>query len=298
MREGNTLKTVLILGGTQFFGKRLVHKLLENGVVVTVATRGRTRDDFGDGVERLVIDREKKESMTRAFEGRQWDAVYDQSCFSPLEAQTAYEALEGKIGHYIFTSTMAVYEFGKERKETDFNPLSFEPTFKDRKEYGGMTGYREAKRGAEAYLFQNAKVPVAAVRPALVIGTDDYTERFLFHVDKVKREESIGAKNDNVSFSFTSSEDAAGFLLHIGKEKLTGAYNIAFEDNLSLRELIGKIESAADKTAVITEEVSKENASPYGLPGDWTLDVTKAQMTGYSFGDMNEYVESLIEKLL
>lgn len=188
------MKTALILGGTQFFGKRLVHKLLEDGVIVTVATRGRTRDDFGDGVERLVIDREKKESMTRAFEGRQWDTVYDQSCFSPLEAKTAYEALEGKIGHYIFTSTMAVYEFGKERKETDFDPLLFDPTFKHRKEYGGMTGYQEAKRGAEAYLFQNAKVPVAVVRPALVIGTDDYTERFLFHVDKVKKKSPLARK--------------------------------------------------------------------------------------------------------
>ncbi|USK33051.1 NAD-dependent epimerase/dehydratase family protein [Bacillus sp. F19] len=291
------MNRALILGGTQFFGKRLVQKLLKNGAKVTIATRGRTNDDFGDGVERLIIDRENKESMIKAFDNKKWDVVYDQSCFSPLEAKSAYEALQGKIKHYIFTSTMAVYEFGRGQTEDDFDPLSYEPSFKERKAYKGLSGYQEAKRSAEAYLFQTADVPVAAVRPALVIGIDDYTERFLFHVKKVKNEEPIGIEDPGYFYSYTSSEGAAGFLYMAGEKTLTGAYNAAFEKSLSLNDLLHKIGCAVGKKAIVTSEIAKENASPYGLSGDWTLNVSKAESAGYSFEKLDPYIEKLIEAM-
>ena len=52
------MKSALILGGTQFVGKRLVQLLIDEGVDVTIATRGKTPDSFGDRVSRLIIDRE------------------------------------------------------------------------------------------------------------------------------------------------------------------------------------------------------------------------------------------------
>lgn len=52
------MKNILILGGTRFFGKRLVELLLEEGHKVTIATRGNTPDSFGEQVDRLQIDRE------------------------------------------------------------------------------------------------------------------------------------------------------------------------------------------------------------------------------------------------
>lgn len=47
---------ILVLGGTGFFGKHLVWELLHRGHEVTIATRGRTPDDFGDRVRRLIVD--------------------------------------------------------------------------------------------------------------------------------------------------------------------------------------------------------------------------------------------------
>jgi uncharacterized protein YbjT (DUF2867 family) len=40
------MKSALILGGTQFVGKRLVQLLIDEGVEVTVATRGFASDAF------------------------------------------------------------------------------------------------------------------------------------------------------------------------------------------------------------------------------------------------------------
>lgn len=38
---------ILVLGGTRFFGKRLVNRLVANGDAVTILTRGQHQDPFG-----------------------------------------------------------------------------------------------------------------------------------------------------------------------------------------------------------------------------------------------------------
>ncbi|WHY78443.1 NAD-dependent epimerase/dehydratase family protein [Neobacillus sp. WH10] len=65
------MESALILGGTQFVGKRLVQLLLAEGVEVTIATRGKTSDSFGDQVSRVKISRENAESQQQAFQDKQ-----------------------------------------------------------------------------------------------------------------------------------------------------------------------------------------------------------------------------------
>ncbi|KZZ83647.1 NAD-dependent epimerase/dehydratase family protein [Bacillus sp. SJS] len=74
------MRKILVLGGTNYFGKKLVQRLLKNDDRVTLATRESHDDGFGMQVDRLKIDREDKQSMMTAFEGKNWDLVYDQSC--------------------------------------------------------------------------------------------------------------------------------------------------------------------------------------------------------------------------
>ncbi|QDP38975.1 NAD-dependent epimerase/dehydratase family protein [Radiobacillus deserti] len=158
------MKTALILGGTQFVGKRLVSLLIEKNVHVTIATRGITPDSFGDSVDRIIITREDRASMESAFQGKRWDVVFDQTCYSSQEALDTREILKDKIGKYIFTSSQAVYANGTKHKEEDFNPFSFHALLKPRSAYKGYVGYQEAKRAAEAVLFQQETFPVVAVR--------------------------------------------------------------------------------------------------------------------------------------
>eukprot|EP01034_Spumella_vulgaris_P024864 gene24864-31253_t len=53
-------KNILVIGGTRHVGKLLVQKLLDAGHRVTLATRGRTADSFGDRVQRVRVDRRDK----------------------------------------------------------------------------------------------------------------------------------------------------------------------------------------------------------------------------------------------
>jgi nucleoside-diphosphate-sugar epimerase len=50
-------KNILVIGGTRYFGKLLVQRLLQAGHRVTIATRGRTADPFGARIERIRVDR-------------------------------------------------------------------------------------------------------------------------------------------------------------------------------------------------------------------------------------------------
>ncbi|MCM1254277.1 MAG: NAD-dependent epimerase/dehydratase family protein [Clostridium sp.] len=58
---------ILIIGGTRFFGIHMVHELLQKGHQVTIATRGKSQDDFGSRVERIILERTDPDSMRNAL---------------------------------------------------------------------------------------------------------------------------------------------------------------------------------------------------------------------------------------
>jgi nucleoside-diphosphate-sugar epimerase len=289
------MRKVLVLGGTQYFGKKLVEKLIENGDQVSVATRGTKSDPFGNKVERLIMDREKKETMEAAFSNKEWDIVYDQSCFSPIEARDTAEALKGKVKRYIFTSTQAVYEFGTLHKEENFNANTYEITYKTRREYPGYEGYKEAKRASEAVFHQLGFFEVVSVRFPIVVSEDDYSERLKYHVDKIIAGEAIGIPNPQLRYSYIHADEAAGFLLKIGKSDFTGPINPGSAGDISMRELTEKIALFANKNAIIDSSKDAESPSPYALPGSWSIDTSKAQGLGFEFKKLDLLLEELIK---
>lgn len=54
---------ILVIGGTRFFGIHMVNELLTAGHDVTIATRGKASDSFGDKVKRIFLERTKEESV-------------------------------------------------------------------------------------------------------------------------------------------------------------------------------------------------------------------------------------------
>lgn len=290
------MKKALVIGGTQFFGKRLVKNLIDSGWDVTIATRGRTPDPFGDKVHRLVIEREDKSTLEAAFGGKDlfYDCVFDQSCYSPQEVKDVLDVLNGKIGHYVFTSTMSVYDYGTSKQETEYDPYRYPIELKSRRAYSGIPGYKEAKRQAEAVLFQAGNLSATAVRFPLVVGEDDYTGRFQFHVDRVKAGEPIGFANPEDRLGFITSEDAARFLQFAAEEKLQGPYNPGCAKDLSLQELVERIAAAANKEAVVIAPREQESTSPYNVGGSLSPDVSKAEAAGFTFRTLDDALDEWI----
>lgn len=292
MVEGEIfLKSALILGGTQFVGKRLVQLLVNEGVEVTIATRGKTDDPFGDQVSRLVIDRENAETLKGAFNDKKWDVVFDQTCYSSQEARDSLKALTGKVKKYVFTSSQAVYDFGTIQVEERFNPLDFDPIIKTRKDYIGYVGYKEAKRAAEAILFQNADMPVTAIRFPIIIGKDDYTNRLKFHVEHIKEGKPMFIEYPNYRYSFIDSGEAALFLYNIAKSDYQGPVNPGSPEDISLNELIGLIEGHLGTKAKLSKD---GDPSPYNLPGSWSVSTGLVQSLGYRFTSLDRLLKNLI----
>ncbi|MEF2966022.1 NAD-dependent epimerase/dehydratase family protein [Paenibacillus sp. M1] len=290
---------VLVLGGTRYFGKRLVNLLLREGAHdVTVATRGLTEAEFDGPVNRLTVDRSDETSLAKAAEAGPWDIVYDNICYSPNEALAAVRAFQGRVGRYVMTSTLSVYGFGKSPAvENDVNPYEYAWGAGERTDMD----YGEGKRQAEAVFFQQAGFPVAAMRIPIVLGPDDYTRRLHFHVERIMNGTPIGLPNLAAEMSFISSAETADFLHWLGTgTDLAGPVNASSDGALTISELLGLIEGITGKRAIVLpeEEAGPENESPFGVPSSWVLDISKAKAAGYRFGKVMDWMPDLVGQIV
>ncbi len=284
----------MVLGGTRFFGKKLVQMLVENGHDVTIATRGKTEDSYGEKVSRLVVDREDFQSLKSAIGESKWDIVYDNICYSSKEALEACEVFSGKAKHYIFTSTLSVYEFGNGRKiEEDFDPYTYPINMGARTDFS----YGEGKRLAEAVFFQKADFSVSAVRFPIVLGLDDYTKRLHFHIQQVKNEKPIGIPNEQAKMGYITSDEAASFLYWLGNQQIEGPINACSKGELSLREILSIIEEHVGKKALVEQPSVDENSSPFGVPDHWYMDTKKAEEAGFVFRELRNWFPKLVREL-
>ena len=72
---------ILVLGGTRFFGIPMVEELIQQGHEVTIATRQTTKDNLGDAVQRIQIERTDPIQMEQALKGKHFDVVYDKIAY-------------------------------------------------------------------------------------------------------------------------------------------------------------------------------------------------------------------------
>lgn len=278
----STARNILIIGGNRFFGRTLALRLLEQGDRVTLLNRGRIDDGLGSRVQRITLDRKQLSADHPELKGKYWDVIFDQVCFDAREARQACAVFQGRVGHYVFTSTMSIYDnqMRGDLCETDFVPEAYQFTSSLVSEPTGQQNYGEAKRQAEAVFFQNASFPVTAVRFPLVLGTDDYTGRLKFHIDHVVQKKPMYFPNVTSEVSLISSDDAARSLHHVANKKIIGPLNCASEKPISLRDFVGLIEQIKSQKAIFADSVETGDHSPYGIPKDWWMSTLKAQSHG------------------
>lgn len=288
------MANILVLGGTRFFGKRLVNRLLARGDTVTILTRGSHKDSFGDAVQRLTADRKDPDQLRQAVEGREFDILYDNICYTPEEAGQAADIFAGRVGHYVLTSSLSVYDFADHPlREEDFDPYRYPVMMNDRRDYS----YEEGKRQSEAVLFSRHNLNVAAVRFPIVLGPDDYTRRLLFHIEHAASGEAIGLPDPDARISFVHAEEAAEFLEWAGHTKFEGPVNACSSGTISVRELMGLIQQNIGRTVPLQTSAAPEHMSPFGIPGDWTMDHSRAAAAGFKFWDLGDWMPNLIAEL-
>ena len=288
------MKKILVLGGTRFFGRKLVDLLLEQKHEVTIVTRGVSENPFGEAVEHIKVDRKEKAAFEKALENRTFDIVYDNICYSPNEAKQLCDIFKGKIGKLIFTSTLSTYEAdGTPHTESDFDPTSYEIVMGDTHEFT----YGEGKRLAEAVFYRFADFPVVAVRFPIVMGEDDYTRRLHFHIERILNNEPIGFSNMDAEMSFIQATEAARFLMWAGMENVEGPINATANGVIALKDLISLIEEKTGERAKIALLGTEEIRSPYAIPASWYMKNDKSQQLGFKFSHIDDWLPQLVEEI-
>ncbi len=98
----------LFLGGTGYIGPYHVREALAAGHRVAVFNRGKTAPGaLPEGVEQIIGDRDGE---LDGIANRDWDVVVDLATYVPGRVRSLGAALKGRVGLYVFMSTMMVYD--------------------------------------------------------------------------------------------------------------------------------------------------------------------------------------------
>ncbi|MGI9206190.1 MAG: SDR family oxidoreductase [Woeseiaceae bacterium] len=216
-RKSDGLK-ILVLGGTGFIGPHFVSHAMARGHEVTLFNRGRTNTHLFPDAEKLVGDRN---SDLTALEGRQWDAVLDNSGYTPLQVRQSVDLLRNACDQYLFTSTRAVY--------TDFTAQVMDEDApvgpKDLPE-SEWSGYGPNKVLAERIVQDGFGARTLIARPPVIVGPGDRTDRFTYWVDRLDDGGDVLVQGDPTDpIQFVDVRDLAEFYVHLLENSTTGIYN-------------------------------------------------------------------------
>ncbi len=178
---------LLILGGTGFIGPHMVRYALARGHEVTVFNRGRSAPGMFDGVEELAGDRETGDLA--ALRGRRWDAVIDNSASradAPDWVRDSAGLLRDAVDQYLFISTRSVFREIRRVPATVEEPVLTRETTPNWSE-GRPYPYGLAKALAEEEARAAFGARTTIVRPGLIVGPDDDTDRFTYWPVRIER---------------------------------------------------------------------------------------------------------------
>ena len=278
---------ILVLGGTRFFGISMVEELLCQGHDVTIATRQRAEDGFGNRVQRLQVERTDPVSMKEALKGKRFDVVYDKIAYCSNDIKYALDVLD--CGKYIYMSSTSIYDLKIDTKEEDFDAESGKLIWCSRADFP----YSELKRQAEYALWQQYRDRNRiAIRYPFVAGQDDYTKRLLFYVEHAMK--SIPMHIDNLSeqMGFIHSDEAGRFMAFLAEQEFTGALNGCSHGTISVKEILDHVEKKTGFKAVISEQ--GEDA-PYNGVMEYSINTKKAEDLGFRFSHIKDWIYDLLD---
>jgi 2'-hydroxyisoflavone reductase len=239
---------ILILGGTGFIGPHQVRQAVERGHHVTVFNRGRrSTDRLPAGVEMLVGDRQVNDY--KSLEGHRWDALIDNSAYVPRWVREASNALNGSVGHYVYTSTTGVYAFPNPNVVDEDSPLATLADPTTEKVTGETYGALKALCEAETKIFSGK---VTILRPHYIVGPDDSTDRFTYYPVRIARGGEMlapGAPSD--PFQFIDVRDFAAFAIHVIERQTIGTYNVV-RPPMEIGKLLDSIRKVTGSDAKFT----------------------------------------------
>lgn len=277
------MKDVCVIGGSRYFGKHLIEMLRDSGANVTLINRG--SEPAPPGVTHLVADRGQERQLVDALGDRSFDVLIDQVCYTPAQALIAAAVFKDRVGRYVMTSTIEVYDDVETSEPvTETDPRTWSPRLT------GSWDYADGKRQAESVLAGMGMFPFVSVRSTHVLGGGDFTGRLQHYVDAIRAQREILVHADPKPTVFINDREIAEVLFWAAGADFTGPVNACSNGELDVFELCALIgEGARFRVAQEGEEVS-----PFSFERYYAMSNARATDLGFAFSDTRDWLPSVI----
>jgi nucleoside-diphosphate-sugar epimerase len=249
---------ILILGGTGFTGPFQVKYALSRGHKVTVFNRGKTHPgELPKEAEQLIGDRN---GQLDALKGRTWDVCIDIPTTLPVWVRDAAQILKGNVDRYVFISTISVFSDVSKVNMDENGPLA---------EYKGADAMKETQetlRASNYGLYGPLKVlsekeaekwfpgKALIIRPGLIVGPGDESDRFTYWPVRVERGGEIlapGTPDDPVQI--IDARDLAEWTIRMAEQGTVGTFNATGPAyKLTMGKMLNEIKAATKSNATFT----------------------------------------------
>jgi 2'-hydroxyisoflavone reductase len=297
--------TLLILGGTGFLGPHVVEQALVRGMKVTLFNRGKTNADLFPEVEKLRGDRD---GDLEALRGRSWDAVLDTSGYVPRIVRASAELLAPSVQQYVFISSVSVYAEFSRVGITEEDPVG---TIEDETSEDVSAHYGPLKALCERAAEQAMPGRVANIRPGLIVGPRDNSDRFTYWPVRIARGGEVlapGTGQDPVRL--IDVRDLAEWIVHVVEKRVTGVYNaVGPAERLTMGDMLGRTRDALGSAATFTwvdakfleeQGVQPWSHMPVWVPGEGesagmgTVNAGRAMREGLRFRPLEDTAQATL----
>jgi 2'-hydroxyisoflavone reductase len=297
---------VLILGGTKFLGRHLVEVALAAGHEVTLFNRGKTNPTLFPNVETIIGDR--GQDIERLL-GREWDAVIDVAGYLPRIVRLSAEGLKRSVKRYVYISSISAYAGFAKVGINESDPVG---KLEDEsvEQITGET-YGPLKALCEKIVQETYSERALIIRPGLIVGPYDPTDRFTYWPMRVKRGGDIIAPDrPQAPIQVIDVRDLSGFIIKLIEDNASGIYNATGPDKeLMMGEFLDACKRVTGTVAALhwasREFLAEHKVEPWSDMPVWLpdteedagfsrIDVSKAIDAGLKFRPLEETIRDTV----
>lgn len=290
---------ILIIGGTSFIGRHLVEAAHRNGHDITLFNRGLSNPTAFPELRHITGDRMKDADK---LAGQKWDAVIDTCAYAPADLKPVLEHIDTDF--YVFVSTVSVYNDYKNGPPTENSAVWDSKTVTE--ESTGQS-YGALKVQAEKTVLDALGNRVLIVRPSIVAGPYDPTDRFTFWVSKLTEGGETLIPGDRTrKVQWIDARDLADFVVLQIEKKTNGIYNVA-ADSVDMESFVSALATKDSQLVWVDDAfLLDQGIEPFDIPlwipkseeypeGYITVQTNKAKEAGLKLRSASETANDIRE---
>ncbi len=299
---------ILVLGGTRFVGRHAVEAALARGHEVTLFHRGQSGPELFPECEHVFGDRR---IGLEALGGHEFDVCIDTCGYLPSEVSRSASTLVDRVGHYTFISSVSAHAHPEQPGHDEDAQLAvWDPTAREE-----LTedNYGPLKAECEHIVRATFGARALVVRPGLVVGPHDPTDRFSWWVARLAQGGEIAAPAPaGAKVQWLDARDLARFIVDLVEARARGAYLAAGpERETTLGEMLGEGLQLGggdgqlvwiDSGFLLDERIAPWKDLPLWIPEDgprgiFSADVARARSAGLTTRSLGETFADTLEWL-